>query len=59
MLSLSDSEVSGSGELCSTAIPKFSDEQRCYLDKLYQNGMTSWGKDHAAGRIMLLRSNLL
>ncbi len=48
MLSLSDSEDSGSGELCSTAIRKFSDEQRCYLEKLYQNGMTGWGKDHAA-----------
>ncbi len=24
-----------------------NDEQRCYLEKLYQHGMTGWGKDHA------------
>ncbi len=27
---------------------KIFNEQRCYLVKLYQNGMTGWGKDHAA-----------
>ena len=48
MLSQSDSEDSGPGEVCPTPRRKFSSEQSCYLEKLYLNGMTGWGKDHAA-----------